>query len=97
MGRREASEDGSGRAEKDLDKTTRNTSPKLMSWLRSTKKASCWRSSSPLGEQKSVTTNDAGTETPAEQPARGAKQQPAAETSRAGRDLRAASVSLSIG
>ncbi len=41
---------------------------------------------------KIQTTNDAGTGNPAEQPARGAKQQPATETSRAGRDLRAAIV-----
>lgn len=67
-----------------------------MSWL-NTKKASCWRSSGRLAT-KSVTTNDAGTGNPAEQPARGAKQQPATETSRAGRDLRAAIVvGLSIG
>lgn len=73
-----------------------NTSPKLMSWL-NTKKASCWRSSG-RSATKSVTTNDAGTGNPAEQPARGAKQQPATETSRAGRDLRAAIVvGLSIG
>lgn len=67
-----------------------------MSWL-NTKKASCWRSSG-RSATKSVTTNDAGTGNPAEQPARGAKQQPATETSRAGRDLRAAIVvGLSIG
>jgi phosphatidate cytidylyltransferase len=70
-----------------------------MSWS-NTKKASCWRSSG-RSATNSVATADAGSGTPPDEPARGAKetaQQPGKKTSRAGRDLRAAiAVGASIG